>query len=90
MQLSPTIFPQPSPATPGKIDLLQIVMIDALSLVTTYRYSHVKLYHAKRRKLLFFTFLLLKIEEYVNPLNANPEKWSNTLKQIVGKLPTIC
>ena len=25
-----------------------------------------------------------------NPLNANPEKWSNTLKQIVGKLPTIC
>ena len=26
----------------------------------------------------------------LNPLNANPEKWSNTLKQIVGKLPTIC
>ena len=26
----------------------------------------------------------------VNPLNANPEKWSNTLKQIVGNLPTIC
>ena len=26
----------------------------------------------------------------VNPLSANPEKWSNTLKQIVGKLPTIC
>ena len=26
----------------------------------------------------------------VNPLNANPEKWSNKLKQIVGKLPTIC
>ena len=25
-----------------------------------------------------------------NPLSANPEKWSNTLKQIVGKLPTIC
>ena len=27
---------------------------------------------------------------YLNPLNANPEKWSNTLKQIVGNLPTIC
>ena len=27
---------------------------------------------------------------YFNPLNANPEKWSNTLKQIVGNLPTIC
>ena len=26
----------------------------------------------------------------INPLNANPEKWSNTLKQIVGDLPTIC
>ena len=25
-----------------------------------------------------------------NPLRANPEKWSNTLKQIVGNLPTIC
>ena len=27
---------------------------------------------------------------HVNPLSANPEKWSNTLKQIVGNLPTIC
>ena len=25
-----------------------------------------------------------------NPLSANPEKWSSTLKQIVGNLPTIC
>ena len=25
-----------------------------------------------------------------NPLSANPEKWLNTLKQIVGNLPTIC
>ena len=29
-------------------------------------------------------------EIMVNPLNANPEKWSNTLKQIFGNLPTIC
>ena len=29
-------------------------------------------------------------ELYLNPLSANPEKWSNTLKQIVGNLPTIC
>ena len=28
--------------------------------------------------------------DFNNPLNANPEKWSNTLKQIVGNLPTIC
>ena len=25
-----------------------------------------------------------------NPLNANPTKWSNTLKQFVGNLPTNC
>ena len=27
---------------------------------------------------------------YFNPLSAKFIKWSNTLKQIVGKLPTIC
>ena len=26
----------------------------------------------------------------VKPLSANPRKWSNTLKQFVGKLPTNC
>ena len=26
----------------------------------------------------------------VNPLSANPEKWSNTLKEFVGNLPTNC
>ena len=26
----------------------------------------------------------------VNPLSANPTKWSNTLKQFVGNLPTTC
>ena len=30
------------------------------------------------------------VELMFNPLNANPEKWSNILKQIVGNLPTIC
>ena len=28
--------------------------------------------------------------EYFNPLGANPTKWSNTLKQFVGNLPTNC
>ena len=28
--------------------------------------------------------------EHVNPLSANFTKWSNTLKQFVGKLPTNC
>ena len=26
----------------------------------------------------------------ISPLSANPPKWSNTLKQFVGKLPTNC
>ena len=29
------------------------------------------------------------IQEF-NPLNANPTKWPNILKQFVGKLPTNC
>ena len=28
--------------------------------------------------------------DFLNPLSANPTKWSNTLKQSVGKLPTNC
>ena len=27
---------------------------------------------------------------YINPLSANPTKWSKTLKQFIGKLPTNC
>ena len=46
-----------------------------------------------RRTIIFFDVLWKK--EYFllgifNPLSANPGKWSNTLKQIVGNLPTIC
>ena len=26
----------------------------------------------------------------LNPLSVSPTKWSNTLKQFVGKLPTNC
>ena len=35
-------------------------------------------------------YKFVKKTTYVKPLSANPEKWSNTLKQIVGNLPTIC
>ena len=45
----------------------------------------------------FYTKILLDLlHDLLNlfiiniPLSANPEKWSNTLKQIVGNLPTIC
>ena len=26
----------------------------------------------------------------INPLSANPTKWSNTLKKFIGQLPTNC
>ena len=36
----------------------------------------------------------IKLQAYsyepFNPLSANPTKWSNTLKQLVGKLPANC
>ena len=30
------------------------------------------------------------IVSFFNLLNANPAKWTNTLKQFLGKLPTNC
>ena len=37
-----------------------------------------------------FQKIVYSIIEFFNPLSVNPEKWSKTLKQIVGNLPTIC
>ena len=34
--------------------------------------------------------LFVKIVDSFNPFSANPIKWSNTLKQFVGNLPTNC
>ena len=34
--------------------------------------------------------LMIMNEKAFNPLSANPTKWSNTLKQFVGKLPSNC
>ena len=31
-----------------------------------------------------------RISSVIIPLSANPTKWSNTLKQFLGKLPTNC
>ena len=42
------------------------------------------------KKHFVFNTVLHFSEQYFNSLSANPEKWSNTLKQIVGNLPTIC
>ena len=42
------------------------------------------------KRLMFYIVFVTKSFIIFNPLNANPEKWSNTLEQIVGNLPTIC
>ena len=39
---------------------------------------------------LLKNFLLENLGFGVNPSSANPTKWSNTIKQFVGKLPTNC
>ena len=38
----------------------------------------------------FETSLLFHSFWHINPLNANPTKWWNTLNQFVGNLPTNC
>ena len=43
--------------------------------------------HELTAYLSFFTYF---ITQWINPLSVNPTKWSNTLKQFVGKLPTNC
>ena len=55
----------------------------------TLRSIDVDIMKSKTKLIFTITFTLFFIC-YVNPLSANPEKWSNTLKQIVGNLPTIC
>ena len=38
----------------------------------------------------FLTFVFYLNVQCINPLSANPTKWSNTLKQFDGKLPMNC
>ena len=37
-----------------------------------------------------FYAVAITINLFLYPLSANPTKWSNTLKQFVGNLPTNC
>ena len=49
-----------------------------------------RLFFSTSRFGFYNAIIVPKMKFPINPLNANPEKWSNTLKQIVGNLPTIC
>ena len=54
-----------------------------MSLVTWDDYFSLQVKLKKRS-------LILLLRYFVNPLSANPIKWSNTLKQIVDNSPTNC
>ena len=49
--------------------------------------GHLRLFLSNNEQKHFLTILGTPV---FNPLSANPTKWSNTLKQFVGKLPTNC
>ena len=51
----------------------------------TFRFPQIfRLIPCNNQAAISFKFLLFK------PLSFNPTKWSNTLKQFIGKLPTNC
>ena len=57
-----------------------------LSLLLTHRPQHISL-------LIFdvaSSLRRIRYHQYLNPLSANPTKWSDTLKQLVVNLPTNC
>ena len=62
------------------------------------RYKHVRgflgfVLHYESAELAegrYFYLSVIFLQVTVHPLSAKFIKWSNTLKQIAGKLPTIC
>ena len=52
-------------------------------------WNNKKMTMTKSSKSLQVLFIHLQ-DLRLNPLSANPTKWSNTVKQFVGNLPTNC
>ena len=64
----------------------QVLSVSKLrNIEVSYWYDRV-FYQCKRKN----NFRVFQIQKVVNPLNANPTKWSNILKQLLGNLPTNC
>ena len=68
----------------GSIECNPLVLL----VYGTYVLAH--LIHAKLNAKLSFSWLPEVFRIYFNPLSVNFTKWSNTLKQFVGKLQTNC
>ena len=57
-------------------------------LISKYIVINKKIANSKKK---YFIQNLIKLKNLkFNPLNTNPGKWSNTIKQFVGKLPMNC
>ena len=50
----------------------------------------VEAHFPQSRPVLLLQVFIKIIRRVINPLSANATKWSNTLKQFVGNLPTTC
>ena len=50
----------------------------------------IKVVKSRKKEEQSFTFNYVSYEDVLNALSANFTKWSNTLKQFFGKLPTNC
>ena len=50
----------------------------------------IKVVKSRKKEEQSFTFNYVSYEDVLNALSANFTKWSSTLKQFVGKLPTNC
>ena len=59
-----------------------------VSIVYRYTVFSWKMYYVTFGFILTFCWRVFLL--CFNPLSANPRKWSNTLKQFVGNLPTNC
>ena len=75
MYLSPVISPLP--------ELTKTLQIIVLSLQNILEVEI-----TKKKQLILKLFKINNLK--INPLSANPTKWSNILKQFVGNLLTIC
>ena len=55
-------------------------------------FAYIVYYHMKMWLIFLHTKQVLFVSGILNlnPLSANPTKWSNTLKQFFGNLPTNC
>ena len=54
------------------------------------KHKYVQNYRFKIQNILIDGLLPMKNCTLINSLSANPTKWSNTLKQFVGKILTNC